>query len=117
MFQPANILVCEEDGDVLFKIGDVGISTSCSASGGRTMAGTLTYMAPEIKSGDSYTTKVDVFSFGITLVDVVFTALCRWASCVSVSFVASPEVVHVPSCVCVTMLCRVCDACLFILGV
>lgn len=75
--QPANILVCEEDGEIMIKIGDVGISTSCSTSGGVGLAGTMMYMAPEVKNGEKYSTNIDVFSFGITLAEIVFVALCR----------------------------------------
>lgn len=75
--QPANILVCEDDGEILIKIGDVGTSTSFSTSGGRTSVGTLAYMAPEVKNGEPYSENVDVFSLGITLAEIVFVAMCR----------------------------------------
>lgn len=75
--------MCEEDGEVsrevMFKIGDFGLSTSVSASGGKSMAGTLLYMAPEALARGRYSANIDVFSLGITLAEVVFVALCRWA--------------------------------------
>lgn len=75
VFQPSNILVCEDDGDIVFKIGDVGISTSKSKA--KSEIGSQVYMAPEVSGRSPYTEKVDLFSFGITLAEVVFTALCR----------------------------------------
>jgi len=59
-----------EDGSV--KIGDFGISTAVAEPRPLTQCGTLKYMAPEIMRGENASEKVDIFSFGILLYELVF---------------------------------------------
>jgi serine/threonine protein kinase len=69
---PKNVLVfIETNGDVTAKIGDVGLARFASNLL-VTKAGTVFYMAPEILgTTKSYTTKVDMFSFGMMLAEIV----------------------------------------------
>ena len=86
--KPANVLVFNtRDDHVVFKIGDVGLARFMSRleDGGATggagssasrmtqAAGTPMYRAPEVTNGDHYCSKVDVFSFGVMLLEAVVT--------------------------------------------
>ena len=78
--KPANVLVfVEDDGSIVFKVGDVGLAKFTSdRSSRRTRGGTLSnagtplYKAPEVEDGH-YDAKVDVFSFGVMLLEAVAT--------------------------------------------
>lgn len=72
-----NILVSEKVGDEfdtpILKIADFGMA-KIRAAGGNLMtanAGTYHWMAPEVLGGQSYTEKVDIYSFGIVMYEVV----------------------------------------------
>lgn len=65
-----NLLI---DENMNCKVADFGICTfKCSTDYTMTSVGTPIYMAPEIicKTSRAYTTKVDVYSFGILLVEM-----------------------------------------------
>eukprot|EP00010_Vexillifera_abyssalis_P006450 CAMPEP_0201547268 /NCGR_PEP_ID=MMETSP0173_2-20130828/3731_1 /ASSEMBLY_ACC=CAM_ASM_000268 /TAXON_ID=218659 /ORGANISM="Vexillifera sp., Strain DIVA3 564/2" /LENGTH=735 /DNA_ID=CAMNT_0047956263 /DNA_START=26 /DNA_END=2233 /DNA_ORIENTATION=+ len=58
------------------KICDFGVSKLCESSdaGAQTYVGTLTFMAPEIRSGKgrkAYTPAVDIYSFGVLLYELI----------------------------------------------
>eukprot|EP01060_Flectonema_neradi_P032890 TRINITY_DN534_c5_g1_i1.p1 TRINITY_DN534_c5_g1~~TRINITY_DN534_c5_g1_i1.p1 ORF type:complete len:344 (+),score=63.88 TRINITY_DN534_c5_g1_i1:207-1238(+) len=72
-----NIFVNGHKGEV--KIGDFGLS--CASTGGelRSVIGTPEFMAPEIYD-ENYTNKVDVYAFGMCLLEMVTGAL-PYAEC------------------------------------
>lgn len=65
--KPSNILL-NSSGQI--KICDFGVSGELINSVADTFVGTSTYMSPERISGDPYTVKSDVWSLGITLVEL-----------------------------------------------
>ncbi|GAA6060573.1 hypothetical protein JCM10212_006808 [Sporobolomyces blumeae] len=65
--KPSNILL-NSTGQI--KICDFGVSGELINSVADTFVGTSTYMSPERISGDPYTVKSDVWSLGITLVEL-----------------------------------------------
>ncbi|KAL8283210.1 hypothetical protein RQP46_005988 [Phenoliferia psychrophenolica] len=65
--KPSNILL-NSAGHI--KICDFGVSGELINSVADTFVGTSTYMSPERISGDPYTVKSDVWSLGITLVEL-----------------------------------------------
>ncbi|GAA5914002.1 hypothetical protein JCM5296_001537 [Sporobolomyces johnsonii] len=65
--KPSNILL-NSAGQI--KICDFGVSGELINSVADTFVGTSTYMSPERISGDPYTVKSDVWSVGITLVEL-----------------------------------------------
>ena len=69
--KPGNILLDEEYQP---HISDFGLSKFFDyneSSNQSTHLGTLLYMAPEVMNGDEYGRKVDVFSFGIIMYEIV----------------------------------------------
>ncbi|GJN94299.1 hypothetical protein Rhopal_007373-T1 [Rhodotorula paludigena] len=65
--KPSNILL-NSAGQI--KICDFGVSGELINSVADTFVGTSTYMSPERISGDPYTVKSDVWSLGITLIEL-----------------------------------------------
>eukprot|EP01084_Bolivina_argentea_P031054 57495_1 len=67
--KPHNILCQNGSYYCRYKLGDFGISKNTDISSAKTKLGTMLYIAPEIlKNGDdSYTEKVDIWSFGVTI--------------------------------------------------
>lgn len=66
----ANILIASvsPDAAVNAKVADFGIATEHQQTSEHTKhQGTFIYMAPEVFNSEKYTTKVDVFSFGLIL--------------------------------------------------
>ena len=53
------------------KIADLGLATFKNRITG-TMCGTLLYLAPEVQQGKVYDSKVDIYSFGITMWEMWF---------------------------------------------
>eukprot|EP00730_Choanoeca_flexa_P012447 TRINITY_DN4283_c0_g1_i1.p1 TRINITY_DN4283_c0_g1~~TRINITY_DN4283_c0_g1_i1.p1 ORF type:complete len:419 (+),score=101.00 TRINITY_DN4283_c0_g1_i1:213-1469(+) len=67
-FKPANVL-CNTAGDV--KLADFGVSRKLLASyRANTFVGTLRYMAPERVEGKPYNIKADVWSLGLSLIEL-----------------------------------------------
>lgn len=69
--KPENILI---DGDFMAKVSDFGLAKLIGRDFSRvlaTMRGTWGYVAPEWISGGGITTKADVYSFGMTLLELV----------------------------------------------
>ena len=52
------------------KIADLGISKLIKTSGMSTKIGTQFYLAPEVFNEEKYSAKADVWSFGITLLEL-----------------------------------------------
>ncbi|KAL2023136.1 hypothetical protein VTK56DRAFT_3742 [Thermocarpiscus australiensis] len=65
--KPSNILV-NSRGSI--KLCDFGVSGELINSVADTFVGTSTYMAPERIQGDKYTVKSDVWSFGLTIMEL-----------------------------------------------
>lgn len=65
--KPSNILV-NSKGHI--KLCDFGVSGELVNSVADTFVGTSTYMAPERIQGDRYTVKSDVWSFGLTVMEL-----------------------------------------------
>ncbi|CAH01792.1 mitogen-activated protein kinase kinase STE7 [Kluyveromyces lactis] len=65
--KPSNILI-NSKGDV--KICDFGVSTTLINSLADTFVGTSTYMSPERIQGGRYTTKGDVWSLGLMIIEL-----------------------------------------------
>ncbi|KAK3350703.1 kinase-like domain-containing protein [Neurospora tetraspora] len=65
--KPSNILV-NSKGHI--KLCDFGVSGELVNSVADTFVGTSTYMAPERIQGDKYTVKSDVWSFGLTVMEL-----------------------------------------------
>jgi serine/threonine protein kinase len=69
--KPENVLVFITRGFVTLKLGDVGLARFLATNNRGTIgAGTMYYMAPEVMFG-RYDAKVDVFSFGVMLAEIV----------------------------------------------
>jgi len=67
--KPSNIL-CNSHGEI--KICDFGVSGELINSIADTFVGTSTYMSPERIQGAQYTVKSDVWSLGISLIELAF---------------------------------------------
>lgn len=65
--KPSNVLV-NSQGQI--KLCDFGVSSELENSVANTFVGTGTYMAPERIQGSPYTLKSDVWSFGLTLMEL-----------------------------------------------
>lgn len=65
--KPSNVLV-NSKGSI--KLCDFGVSSELENSVADTFVGTGTYMAPERIQGSAYTVKSDVWSVGLTLMEV-----------------------------------------------
>jgi mitogen-activated protein kinase kinase len=65
--KPSNVLV-NSRGSI--KLCDFGVSSELEGSVADTFVGTGTYMAPERIQGAQYTIKSDVWSFGLTLMEL-----------------------------------------------
>ena len=65
--KPSNILV-NSKGNI--KLCDFGVSGELVNSVADTFVGTSTYMAPERIQGEKYTVKSDVWSFGLTIMEL-----------------------------------------------
>lgn len=65
--KPSNILVNSRGG---IKLCDFGVSGELINSIADTFVGTSTYMAPERIQGDRYTVKSDVWSYGLSIMEM-----------------------------------------------
>ncbi|KAH7718656.1 MAPK proteinK protein [Aphelenchoides avenae] len=66
--KPSNMLV-NSSGEI--KLCDFGVSTTLTDSMANTFVGTRSYMAPEKLLGGEYSVESDVWSFGLSLVELV----------------------------------------------
>lgn len=72
--KPDNILVTSHpDGTPLFKLSDFGLSRIADTSSIFTAnpMGTYHYAAPEILKGHDYTAKADIYSLGLTIIELL----------------------------------------------
>ncbi|CAH8277574.1 unnamed protein product [Arabidopsis lyrata] len=71
--KPSNILL---DQDMIPKISDFGMSKlfdkRTTAANTTKIVGTFGYMSPEYAEDGTYSTKSDVFSFGVVLLEIIF---------------------------------------------
>eukprot|EP01060_Flectonema_neradi_P038370 TRINITY_DN8013_c0_g1_i2.p1 TRINITY_DN8013_c0_g1~~TRINITY_DN8013_c0_g1_i2.p1 ORF type:complete len:383 (+),score=53.48 TRINITY_DN8013_c0_g1_i2:43-1191(+) len=67
--KPSNLLF---NNDGMIKITDFGVSGDLESTKGAaaSFVGTVTYMAPERLSGDKYTSSVDIWGLGISIVEL-----------------------------------------------
>lgn len=65
--KPSNVLVNSRG---MIKLCDFGVATETVNSVANTFVGTSTYMAPERIKGDPYTVKSDVWSVGLTIMEL-----------------------------------------------
>ena len=67
--KPDNILIQELDGELCFKLADFGFSNMADQA--FTWCGSPLYMAPEICMRERQTSKVDVYSLGVVVLEVL----------------------------------------------
>lgn len=66
--KPENILLATTDEYTLVKVSDFGLSKCANANSLlQTQCGTRMYLAPEVRSAQRYTNKVDIWSLGVIL--------------------------------------------------
>jgi len=70
--KPQNILVSQEGESVTIKIADFGFAKILGASQlTETICGSPIYMAPEVLSGQKYTSTADLWSYGVILYEML----------------------------------------------
>jgi eukaryotic-like serine/threonine-protein kinase len=71
--KPDNILMFEGTGGFIFKLGDFGLAQDNNTSSVFTQgaAGTLGYIAPEIIAGSPFTSQADIYSLGVTALELL----------------------------------------------
>lgn len=73
--KPANLILA---GENRIKISDFGLARMDSVDGrgsGNSLAGTPSYVAPELLSGGTYSIQSDMYALGVTLFEMVFARL------------------------------------------
>lgn len=73
--KPDNLLVTRDStGDLLVKVGDFGLARWPGESSGpltRSPGGTVGYMAPEVRHGADFDSRCDVYSLGVTAIELL----------------------------------------------
>ncbi len=75
--KPSNLLLTEEDGQLVVKVADFGVSRDDLGTSTQTVVGTLQFCAPEFWPFDDdankkkYNSKIDVFALGLTFMAMV----------------------------------------------
>ncbi len=77
--KPSNILLTEEDGQMVVKIADFGVSKQASGTSTRTIVGTIQFLAPEFWPLNEnldpvqrkYNEKIDIFAVGLTFLAMI----------------------------------------------
>lgn len=59
------------NGYKTWKIGDLGVSTNKEFKEEYTIVGAMLYQSPEMRAGQIYTEKTDVFSLGLTFLEII----------------------------------------------
>lgn len=74
--KPENLLYLSEDDESIIKISDFGLAKLLDSSDKMmsTVCGTPSYLAPEIISGNKYTTQCDIWSIGV----ILYLLLCGY---------------------------------------
>jgi serine/threonine protein phosphatase PrpC len=68
-FKPDNILALREQGDIAFKLLDLGLAAPVFTDSG--VSGTPTYLAPERFAGAALTERTEIYSIGATLYEML----------------------------------------------
>jgi serine/threonine protein kinase len=69
--KPQNILISTVSNGRFVKISDFGLATEHSGEDSHTkLAGTISYMAPEVMTGRNYNTKADIYSLGLIIQEI-----------------------------------------------
>ena len=66
--KPSNILISHDD---TIKISDFGLASTIYDNRNSDSVGTIGYIAPEIFNNKSYSSKSDLYSFGVTILDIL----------------------------------------------
>jgi serine/threonine protein kinase/tetratricopeptide (TPR) repeat protein len=69
--KPSNIIVSEIDDEPIIRLTDLGFAQSEKAIDLTQWKGTLAYLAPEIMRGEKYDHQADLYSFGVTLYEIL----------------------------------------------
>ena len=68
--KPENVLISNETNGVFLKLCDFGLSKSNQTSDDSQNIGTQSYMAPEVRLGQFYNTKSDVYSLALIATEI-----------------------------------------------
>ncbi len=74
--KPSNILLAEENGHVMVRITDFGVSRDDTGTSTKTVVGTVQFSAPEFWPFDEsmhkkYNAKIDIFALGLTFLTII----------------------------------------------
>eukprot|EP00029_Vermamoeba_vermiformis_P006555 TRINITY_DN2601_c0_g1_i1.p1 TRINITY_DN2601_c0_g1~~TRINITY_DN2601_c0_g1_i1.p1 ORF type:complete len:457 (-),score=0.94 TRINITY_DN2601_c0_g1_i1:10-1380(-) len=69
--KPENIMLCSKNKWLRAKLADFGVARFLYNSPAETITGTVLYLAPEIKDEKTHTEKADIYSYGMTMLQVI----------------------------------------------